>query len=76
MHQMAFLLQAVTQGAFPVSGLHGEQAYLMFLRCCSVTAATVLSSKSINMDTSSRADCGHTFTHSPQPLHFAASMTM
>ena len=73
---MAFSLQARTQGAFPVSGLQGEQAYLMFFRCFSVTAATVLSSKSINMDMSSRADCGHASMHSPQPLHLAASMTM
>jgi hypothetical protein len=55
-HQIAFSAQANTHGALQLSGLHGEQAYLMFLRCCSVTAATVLSSKSINIETSSRAD--------------------
>ena len=75
-HQIAFSAQAETQGALPLSGLHGEHAYLMFLRCCSVTAATVLSSKSINISTSSRADWGHTFTHLAQPLHFSASITM
>ena len=75
-HQIAFWLQANTHGALPFSGLQGEHAYFMFLRCRSVTADTVLSSKSMNIDTSSRADCGHFFTHSPQPLHFSASITI
>jgi len=75
MHQIAFSAQANMQGVLLLSGLHAEHVYLMFLRCCSVTAATVLSSKSINIDTSSKADCGHFFVHSPQPLHFSASIT-
>ncbi len=75
-HQIAFSAHVNTHGALPVSGLHAEHVYLMFLRCCSVTAATVLSSKSISIVTSSRADCGHAFTQSPQPLHFSASITM
>jgi hypothetical protein len=75
-HQIAFSAQANTHGAFPLSGLHGEQAYLMFLRCCSVTAATVLSSKSISISTNSRADCGHCTMHLAHPMHFSASITM
>jgi hypothetical protein len=74
-HLIAFSVQASTHGALPVSGLHEEQVYFMFLRCCSVTAATVLSSKSIIIVTSSSADCGHAFTHLPQPLHLSVSMT-
>jgi Mrp family chromosome partitioning ATPase len=69
-------MQANTHGALPVSGLHEEQVYLMFLRCCSVTATTVLSSKSIIMVTSSSADWGQAFTHLPQPVHLSVSMTM
>jgi hypothetical protein len=75
-HQIAFSAQAETHGALPLSGLHGEQAYLMFLRCCSVTAATVLSSKSIIISTSSRAECGHCTMHLAHPMHFSASITM
>jgi hypothetical protein len=68
-------VHANTHGALPVSGLHEEQVYLMFLRCCSVTAATVLSSKSISIVTNSSADWGHAVTHLPQPLHLSVSMT-
>jgi hypothetical protein len=31
-HQIAFCSQATTHGALPLSGLQGEQAYLMFFR--------------------------------------------
>jgi hypothetical protein len=31
-HQIAFCSQACTHGALPLSGLHGEHAYFMFLR--------------------------------------------
>jgi hypothetical protein len=46
-HLIAFREQASTQGVFSVSGLHGWHVYLIFFRCSSATAATVLSSKSI-----------------------------
>jgi hypothetical protein len=75
-HQIAFSAQANTHGALPLSGLHGEQVYFISLRCRSVTAATVLSSKSISIVTNSRADCGHCTAHLAQPIHFSASITM
>jgi hypothetical protein len=48
-HFIASREQATVHGPFPVSGLHDEQVYLIFFRCSSVTAATVLSSKSISI---------------------------
>ena len=48
MHLIAFVLHAKTHGVLLVSGLHDEQVYLIVLRCSSLTAATVLSSKSMN----------------------------
>ena len=73
---IAFWLQASAQGILPVSGLHGEQMYLIFLRCSSVIAATILSSRSINMASIFKALWGHAGRHSPQLLHFSASITM
>ena len=49
-------LQAKTHGVIFVSGLHEAQVYLTLFRCPSITAATVLSSKSITSTTNSRAD--------------------
>jgi hypothetical protein len=48
LHLIAFDSHAKTHGVLLVSGLQDEQVYLIFLRCSSLTAATVLSSKSIN----------------------------
>jgi hypothetical protein len=48
-HFIAFCEQDAMHGVVPVSGLHGWQVYLIFLRCSSVIAATVLSSKSISI---------------------------
>ena len=75
MHLIAPREQANMHGALPVSGLHEEQVYLIFLRCCSVTAATVLSSRSISIVVVSMAFWGHAATHFPHPSHLPESMT-
>jgi hypothetical protein len=54
-HLMASCEQAITQGESPFSGLHEEHVYFIFFRCCSVTAATVLSSRSISSVVISKA---------------------
>ncbi len=74
-HSMALGEQINVQGVLPFSGLHIEQVYFTFLRCSSVKAATILSSKSINIEVISNAFCGHARTHFPHPSHFAAFMT-
>jgi hypothetical protein len=76
MHVIAFWLQAEAQGMLPFSGLQGEQVYLIFLRCSSVTAATILSSRSINIASICSAFSGHALMQSSQLLHFSASTTM
>jgi hypothetical protein len=46
---IALLSQANMHGVVLASGLQGEHVYFIFLRCSSVTDATVLSSRSMNM---------------------------
>jgi len=46
---IALLSHANMQGVVLVSGLQGEQVYFILFRCCSVTEATDLSSRFMNM---------------------------
>lgn len=63
------------RGVLP-SYKHSEQVYFIFLRFFSLTATTVLSSKSMNSVIISNADCGHFSIHLPHPLHLTESITI
>ena len=76
MHQMALALHAVVQGVWLVSGLQVVQVYWIFLRCSSFMAAMVLSSRSMNSVTSSRAFFGQLWVHLVHPVHLSESTTM
>jgi len=47
---IALLSHASTHGVLLVSGLQQEHVYFIFFRCTSTTEATVLSSRSTNID--------------------------
>ena len=49
---IAFASQATAHGARFVSGLQGEHVNFILLRCSSVTDATVLSSRSMSINSS------------------------
>lgn len=74
---MALDLQVTIQGngGRLVTGLQVLQVYFIFLRCPSLTTATGSSlNGSLGSWVTSNTVCGHTLTHSPQPLHLSVSI--